>query len=163
MSRHPTAASARVKMPLRAGQLAPQGGGSLEQNLYRTGFDSGWEIDIFGGARRRVEAAQATVDAAVEDRRGVLVTLLGDVAKNYIDVRALQRRLAVAQENLKAQRETVALYQGTIRCRTSERSRRRPSGRAGADHRGANSYPGKRTETDGLSPRRAAGRSAGRC
>ena len=40
-----------------AGQLAPQGGGSLEQNLYRTGFDSSWEVDVFGGTRRRVEAA----------------------------------------------------------------------------------------------------------
>ena len=92
-----------------AGQLAPQGGGSLEQNIYRTGFDSSWEVDIFGGVRRRVEAAQATVDAAVEDRRGVLVTLLGEVAKNYIDVRALQRRLAIAQANLKAQRDLLAL------------------------------------------------------
>jgi len=89
--------------------LAPQGGGSLEQNLYRTGFDSSWEVDVFGGTRRRVEAAQATVDAAVEDRRGVLVTLLGEVAKNYIDVRALQRRLAIAQANLKAQRDLLAL------------------------------------------------------
>jgi NodT family efflux transporter outer membrane factor (OMF) lipoprotein len=91
------------------GSTAPQGGGNLEQNLFRTGFDSSWEVDIFGGTRRRVEAAQASVDAAVEDRRSVLVTLLGDVAKSYIDVRGLQRRLAVAQENLKSQQETVRL------------------------------------------------------
>ena len=96
-------------MPLQRGQVAPQGGGSLEQNLYRTGFDSSWEIDVFGGTRRRVEAAQATVDAAVEDRRGVLVTLLGDVAKNYIDVRALQRRLTIARDNLKAQQDLLDL------------------------------------------------------
>jgi outer membrane protein TolC len=71
--------------------LAPQGGGNLEQNLFRTGFDSNWEIDLFGATRRRVEAAQAGVDTAVEDRRAVLVTLLGDVAKNYIDLRGFQR------------------------------------------------------------------------
>ncbi|MEO6165454.1 MAG: TolC family protein, partial [Candidatus Binatia bacterium] len=92
-----------------AGKVAPQGGGSLEQNLFRTGFDSSWEVDIFGGARRRIEAAEAALDAALEERRGVLVTLLGDVAKNYIDVRALQRRLAVAQNNLRAQQDFLSL------------------------------------------------------
>ena len=91
------------------GSTAPQGGSNLEQHLFRTGFDAGWEIDVFGGSRRRIESAQASVDAAVEDRRSVLVTLLGDVAKSYIDVRGLQRRLAVAQDNLKSQQETVRL------------------------------------------------------
>jgi NodT family efflux transporter outer membrane factor (OMF) lipoprotein len=94
---------------LGLGRLAQQGGGNLEQNLFRTGFDSNWEIDVFGGTRRRVEAAEALLDASEEERRSVLVTLLGDVAKNYIDVRGLQRRLAVAQENLKAQQETLRL------------------------------------------------------
>jgi len=92
-----------------AGSLAPQGGGNLELNLFRTGFDSNWEIDLFGATRRRVEAAQAGVDTAVEDRRAVLVTLLGDVAKNYIDLRGFQRRLAVAQATLQAQQETARL------------------------------------------------------
>ena len=92
-----------------AGKVAPQGGGSLQQDLFRTGFDSSWEIDVFGGTRRRVQAAQAIVDATVEDRRAVLVTLLGDVAKHYIDLRALQRRLAITQENLKAQQDFLGL------------------------------------------------------
>jgi NodT family efflux transporter outer membrane factor (OMF) lipoprotein len=85
------------------------GGGKLENDFFRTGFDSNWEIDIFGGTRRQVEAAQATLEATVEDRRSVLVALLGDVAKNYIDLRGFQRRLAVAQDNLKAQQETLEL------------------------------------------------------
>ena len=88
---------------------SPRSGANLDQNLYRSGFDAGWEIDIFGGTRRRVEAAAAAVDAVVEERRGVLVTLLGDVAKNYIDLRGLQRRLTVAQANLRAQQETTRL------------------------------------------------------
>jgi multidrug efflux system outer membrane protein len=82
---------------------------NLEHDLFKTGFDAGWEVDIFGGTRRRIEAAEASVDAALEDRRGVLVTLLGDVAKNYIDLRGLQRRLNVAQANLRAQQETLRL------------------------------------------------------
>jgi outer membrane protein, multidrug efflux system len=94
---------------LGVGRLAPQGGGNLEQNLFRTGFDSDWEIDVFGGTRRRIEGAEANIGFAIEDRRDVLVTLLGDVAKNYIDLRGLQRRLTVTQANLAAQRETLGI------------------------------------------------------
>jgi outer membrane protein, multidrug efflux system len=85
------------------------GAGQLENNFFRTGFDSSWELDIFGGTRRQIEAAEATLQATVEDRRSVLVTLLGDVAKNYIDLRGFQRRLAVARQNLKAQQDTLDL------------------------------------------------------
>jgi len=84
-------------------------GSNVEHDLFKAGFDAGWEIDVFGGTRRRVEAAEATVEASVEDRRAVLVSLLGDVAKNYIDLRGLQRRLSVAQANLKAQQESLYL------------------------------------------------------
>jgi NodT family efflux transporter outer membrane factor (OMF) lipoprotein len=82
---------------------------NLEHDLYKTGFDSAWEIDVFGGVRRRVEASRASVEAALEDRRDVWVTLLGDVAKHYIDLRGRQRQLAVTQANLKAQLETLRL------------------------------------------------------
>ena len=87
----------------------PGPGSNLEQDLYRTGFDAAWEIDVFGGTRRSVEAARANVEAAIEDRRDVLVTLLGDVAKNYIDLRGRQRLLAVTQGNLQAQQEILRL------------------------------------------------------
>lgn len=88
---------------------AAPSGAQLEQNFYQTGFDASWEIDVFGGVRRSVEAADATIEATVEDRRDVLVTLLGDVARNYIDLRGFQRRLDVTRANLKAQQETVEL------------------------------------------------------
>ena len=87
------------------------GGGNLERSLFETGLDAGWEIDLFGGTRRKVEAADATLEASVEDRRDLLVTLLGDVARNYISLRGFQSRLAVARANLKAQRETLELTQ----------------------------------------------------
>jgi outer membrane protein, multidrug efflux system len=74
-------------VPTQGAVITPPGGINLDQNLYRTGFDANWEIDVFGGVRRSVEAADATIDATVEDRRDVLVTLLGEVAKNYIDLR----------------------------------------------------------------------------
>src|SRR5262250_215863 len=90
--------------------VAPSGA-RLEQNFYQTGFDASWEIDVFGGVRRSVEAADATLQATVEDRRDVLVTLLGEVARNYIDLRGFQRRLAVARDNLKTQQDTLELTQ----------------------------------------------------
>jgi outer membrane protein, multidrug efflux system len=79
------------------------------QDFFRAGFDASWELDVFGGVRRSVEAADASVDASVEERRQTLVTLLGDVARNYIDLRGFQRRLAVARSNLQAQQETLEL------------------------------------------------------
>jgi outer membrane protein, multidrug efflux system len=98
-----------VGSPTQGAVVAPIGGRQLEQDFFKTGFDAGWELDIFGGTRRRIEAAEATLAATVEDQRSVLVTLLGDVAKNYIDLRGFQRRLAVAQQNLQAQQETLGL------------------------------------------------------
>ncbi len=100
-----------IGAPAQGAVVAPSGGGNLDQNLYRTGFDANWEIDVFGGVRRSVEAADATIDATVEDRRDVLVTLLGEVAKNYIDLRGFQRRLTVARANLKTQQDTLGLTQ----------------------------------------------------
>jgi NodT family efflux transporter outer membrane factor (OMF) lipoprotein len=98
-----------VGSPGQGAVAVPLGGRQLEQNFFKTGFDSTWEIDVFGGTRRQIEAAEAILQASVEERRGVLVTLLGDVARNYIDLRGLQRRLAVAQENLRAQQDTLGL------------------------------------------------------
>ena len=98
-----------VGSPTQGAVAAPRSTNNLEQNFYRTGFDAGWEIDVFGGTRRSVEAARANVEAAIEDRRDVLVTLLGDVAKNYIDLRGGQRQLAVTQANLQAQQEILRL------------------------------------------------------
>jgi len=95
--------------PSQGAVAAPSSGADLDQSLYRTGFDASWEIDVFGGVRRSVEAADARIEASVEDRRDTLVTLLGDVGKNYIDLRGFQRRLTVARANLKAQQETLDL------------------------------------------------------
>lgn len=84
-------------------------------NIFQLGFDAQWELDFFGGVRRAVEAADATVAMEEENRRDVLVTLLGEVAHNYIELRSKQRLLAVAQDNLRAQQDIVALTQARQR------------------------------------------------
>ncbi len=76
-------------------------------NLYNVGFDANWEVDIFGRVRREVEASTDDLQAAVENRRDVLVTLMGEVARNYVELRGFQRQLAIAHENLHSQRETL--------------------------------------------------------
>ncbi len=78
-------------------------GNGTGQSLWQAGFDALWEMDVFGGVRRSVEAAKASLDAAVEDRRDVLVTLLAEVATDYILLRGYQQEIAIAKENLDVQ------------------------------------------------------------
>jgi NodT family efflux transporter outer membrane factor (OMF) lipoprotein len=81
----------------------------FDNQVYQAGVDASWEIDVFGGRRRETEAARAEVGAFEYDRRATLMVLLGEVARNYVDVRGYQRRLAIAAENIDAQREGVAI------------------------------------------------------
>lgn len=76
---------------------------------YAAGFDAAWEVDIFGGVRRSVEAAERDLQASEEDLRNVLVSLLAEVALNYLDVRIYQDLLTVAEDNLESQSETWQL------------------------------------------------------
>jgi len=84
-------------------------GTGMTRNLYSADFDAGWELDIFGGVRRSVEAAQANLEATEENLHDVLVSLLAEVALNYVDVRTLQTRLAAVETNLKAQQDIYEL------------------------------------------------------
>jgi outer membrane protein, multidrug efflux system len=84
-------------------------GTGKEIKLYSAGFDAGWELDIFGGTRRAIEAAQADLEATQEDLHDMLVSLLAEVALNYVEVRTYQTRLAVTEANIKSQEETYEL------------------------------------------------------
>lgn len=86
-----------------------EAGGGFITDLYSTGFDASWELDVFGRVRHSVEAAEADLQAIEESLRDVWVSLLAEVASDYIQVRTYQERLAVAQENLRAQEETFEL------------------------------------------------------
>lgn len=82
---------------------------AVTRNSFRAGFDSSWEIDLFGARDRAVEAATYGADAAVDDLDAVLLTLVGDVASGYVEARGLQARIALARRTARAQRETEAL------------------------------------------------------
>jgi outer membrane protein, multidrug efflux system len=87
-------------------QRTGQGSGS-EQNLFQTGLDAVWEADIFGGIRRNVESAEANIIAAQEGQRDVQVSLAAEVALNYVQLRGFQQQIAIARDNLQAQRHTA--------------------------------------------------------
>ena len=90
---------------------APGGGATAgtTYDLYQVGFDASWELDVFGGNRRRVEAAEASLEATQFDWATVLVTLLGEVGSNYVTYRSLQQRIRIANDNVKTQQDTLAL------------------------------------------------------
>lgn len=74
-------------------------------DLYQVGFDASWEIDLWGGNRRAVEAAAATAQGAVEDMRDVQVSLTAEMARTYMSLRGVQQRIVIAERNLAAQSE----------------------------------------------------------
>jgi NodT family efflux transporter outer membrane factor (OMF) lipoprotein len=118
--RYPTAdASAEYARNLGSDNVptgVPPGGlgPGVHSNLWQAGFDASWEIDIFGGIRRGVEAADANYQAVAEDRADVTLTLLAEVARDYVDLRGAQRRIEVAQKNLAIERDLLALTQSLL-------------------------------------------------
>jgi outer membrane protein, multidrug efflux system len=85
--------------------------GTSAYSQFEAGFDASWELDVFGGNRRALEAASYGVDAAEDDLRSTLLTLLGDVAANYVDARGYQARSALARRTSTSQRNTAVLTQ----------------------------------------------------
>ena len=77
--------------------------------LFQGGLDAAWEIDIFGGVRRSVEAAQANLQATVEDRRAVLVSLVAEVGVNYVGLRGFQQQVLIARHHLETQKHTAEI------------------------------------------------------
>lgn len=76
-------------------------------NSHSLSLDASWELDIFGGARRGVEAADADIQAAIEDIRGVQVSLQAEVALDYLLLRGYQQQLAIARENIVIQKKSA--------------------------------------------------------
>ncbi len=100
----------------RASKNIGSGGsfGPSESDLYQAGFDATWELDFFGQIRRGIQAANANYRAAIENRRGVWVTLLSELANDYMTLRGVQRQIAVTYANLKTQQSTAAILKQQI-------------------------------------------------
>jgi NodT family efflux transporter outer membrane factor (OMF) lipoprotein len=86
-----------------------QPGAPLEYALFREGLTSSWQLDLFGRVRRAVEAADAETLAAVENRHGVALAALAELAQGYMQLRGTQNRFEIAKRNLRLAEENVEL------------------------------------------------------
>jgi NodT family efflux transporter outer membrane factor (OMF) lipoprotein len=89
--------------------LTPAPGAPLEYTLFHDGLTSSWQLDLFGRVRRAVEAADANTLAAVENRHGVALAAVAELAQNYMQLRGTQNRLGIAKRNLRLAGENVEL------------------------------------------------------
>ena len=95
----------------KVGQFPGLNGVSIPNpyDQYQLGFDAKWEVDLFGRVRRSVEAAKADTAASIEDSRAVQVTVLGEVARSYIDLRGNQAKRQIVLETLATERDLLTL------------------------------------------------------
>ncbi|MGD0962153.1 MAG: efflux transporter outer membrane subunit [Methylomonas sp.] len=78
-------------------------------NLFQAGFDSSWELDLFGGIRRQQEAAEANAEAIEENLRDIQISLAAETARAYLELTALHARLAIAEDLVNNQRVALRL------------------------------------------------------
>ncbi|WP_019219386.1 efflux transporter outer membrane subunit [Bartonella florencae] len=98
----------------RSNSASSDGGIGKYFTQYRGGFDASWELDFFGGHKRAVEAARYGLEASVEDMRATMVTLLGDVATNYVQLRGWQQKLLLVRQIASSQRKTYELIRSRL-------------------------------------------------
>ncbi len=103
--------------------------GNSAFNLWDGGFSASWELDFWGRVRRETEAADATLEVAENDRRGVLLSVLAETAHNYIQLRGVQNTRAVTEQNLDVARHSLKLSQLRLADGVADRSGRRRSRR----------------------------------
>ena len=84
-------------------------GDSGESTSLNAGLNTSWELDLFGANLRSVEAARYGLDAEQENMHAVLVTMIGDIASNYAELRGLQARIALTERTVASQRKTAEL------------------------------------------------------
>jgi NodT family efflux transporter outer membrane factor (OMF) lipoprotein len=113
----------RYTINLREGQspngtlslLTPAPGAPLEYGLFHDGLTSSWQLDLFGRVRRAVEAADANTLAAVENRHGVALAAVAELAQSYMQLRGTQSRLGIAKRNIRLAEENVELVNTRFR------------------------------------------------
>src|SRR5262249_46232128 len=96
---------------LPLGRLAPE----RFFDQWALGFGLAWELDFWGRFRRSIEAARDDLDASVENYDDVLVTLIGDVAATYTQIRILEQQLKYVETNIELQKTTLKLAQANLK------------------------------------------------
>jgi len=83
--------------------------GAQTFDVYRATADLSWELDLLGRVRRSTQAARADLTMRQEDRRALQLSLIGDVATGYVDLREADRNLEIARRTLASRQLTLAL------------------------------------------------------
>ncbi|MDF8333858.1 efflux transporter outer membrane subunit [Novosphingobium cyanobacteriorum] len=96
-----------------------QGGGRDSVQVYNLGFDSSWEIDLFGGTRRKIEAANARAEAAEAGLADAQVTLSAEIARAYVSLRAKQAAAAIQMRQADIDRALVGYAEERLRAGTA--------------------------------------------
>ena len=118
--------AARAQLGIATGEFFPQAqfadgsfqriaAGTTNFNQANVGFTSAWELDFWGRFRRAIIAAEDNLDASVFDYDDVLVTLLGDVASNYVQIRTTQERIRLLDNIIRVQRDVLTFIEGQLR------------------------------------------------
>ncbi|PNU06806.1 efflux transporter outer membrane subunit [Novosphingobium guangzhouense] len=104
-------AHARIPGANLGGGDSAEGEGASDSalNLYNLGFDASWEIDLFGGQRRSVEAARAQMEGTDANLADVQVSISANVGQSYFNLRDRQQRIALGQQSMTMQQEMLAL------------------------------------------------------
>jgi NodT family efflux transporter outer membrane factor (OMF) lipoprotein len=97
-----------------ADQLPGVGRDGRDARSYSGGIGASWELDLFGRIRRSIEAQRADAAASAADLAAAQVAIAGEVARSYVELRGLQERLRVAQDNAANQRETLRLVDARV-------------------------------------------------
>ena len=88
---------------------------SPDSDLFQVGFDATWELDLWGKARRGVEAADANIVSAEQARGNALISLTAEVARTYLQLRGAQRQRAIVEADLVDERERLRLVDSRSR------------------------------------------------
>lgn len=101
------------------GSLFATGGGLLPipkvQNLFNALFDAAWELDIFGKTRRQVEAAEATIGSKIEQKNDILISVMAEVARNYMEIRSEQRKVQLLEDNINLLEQNVKVVKEQVK------------------------------------------------
>ena len=159
----------RIKGSLVDGVLGSPGStisSAPPADLFTSGFDASWELDLWGHVRRQVEAADAQVQSSEEQRRDALVSSLAETARDYIQLRGTQTLIKIAKDNLKNRAGHFAIDANASAEGLDDQSRRRKRRRAGRSHPCPAAQPGTAgsaaDQRPELSARPAARRAARR-
>jgi NodT family efflux transporter outer membrane factor (OMF) lipoprotein len=82
-----------------------------EFNIFAFGFDASWELDLFGGHRREAQSAKAELEAAKFSREDLLISLLAEVARTYVDIRQYQTQLNITRQAIASDKKITAISQ----------------------------------------------------